>query len=99
MTTLWRRTLAVGPCRDACRNRRSAASAWNRSGDAILFFAGGHLRQFAVNDGKVTDIAEAAAPAGATALVDGSILFAPISSGNIRRLQSGQATDATTSAG
>ena len=42
------------------------------------------------------DIAEAAAPAGATALVDGSILFAPISSGNIRRLQSGQATDATT---
>jgi dipeptidyl aminopeptidase/acylaminoacyl peptidase len=70
--------------------------AWNRTGDAILFFSGGHLRQVAVNDGKVTDIADAASPAGATSLADGSILFAPNSSGTIRRLQSGQPTDATT---
>jgi eukaryotic-like serine/threonine-protein kinase len=96
MTTLWRRTLQSDHAEMLAGTDGAQLPAWNRSGDAILFFAGGHLRQFAVNDGKVTDIAEAAAPAGATALVDGSILFAPISSGNIRRLQSGQATDATT---
>ena len=47
-------------------------------------------------DGKISDIADAPSPSGATSLPDGSILFAPQSTGVIRRLRDGQITDATT---
>src|SRR6185503_1255042 len=67
-----------------------------RTGDAILFFAAGHLRQITLSDGRISDLADAASAAGATSLQDGSILFAPNSSGNIRRLHASEATDATT---
>jgi Tol biopolymer transport system component len=94
--TLWRRTLQSDRSEVIVGTDGAQLPAWNRTGDAILFFSGGHLRQVAVNDGKVTDLADAASPAGATSLADGAILFAPTSSGTIRRLHSGQATDATT---
>ena len=94
-TALWRRALQSDRAEMLAGTEGAQLPAWNRTADAILFFAGGHLRQFAVNDGKVVDIADAAVPAGATSLPDGSILFAPNSSGSIRRLQAGQIADAT----
>jgi hypothetical protein len=65
-------------------------------GDAILFFANSHLRRLALADGMVSDIADAASPAGASSLPDGSILFSPRATGAIRRLQGQALTDATT---
>jgi hypothetical protein len=56
------------------------------------------LKLLNVKNGAVTDAAEAPAPAGATWLRDGSLLFVP-SAGPIRRLLDGRVTDATTLAG
>ena len=70
--------------------------AWNRAGDALLFFAGGRLRQLALADGRISDITDAPSPTGAVSLPDGSILFAPQSAGGIQRLHAGHITDATT---
>jgi Tol biopolymer transport system component len=95
-TTLWRRALQSDRAEVLAGTEGAQLPAWNRTGNAVLFFAGGHLRQLALHDGKVTDIADAAFPAGTTSLLDGSILFAPNATGGIRRLQAGQVTDATT---
>ena len=95
-TTLWRRALQSERAELLTGTEGAQLPAWNIAGDAILFFAGGHLRQITLGDGKVTELADATSPAGATSLQDGSILFARNSSGNIRRLQAGTAADATT---
>jgi len=95
-TTLWRRALQSERAELLSGTEGAQLPAWNRTGDAILFFAAGHLRQITLSDGRISDLADAASPAGATSLQDGSILFAPNSSGNIRRLHASEATDATT---
>jgi hypothetical protein len=95
-TTLWRRPLQSARAELLTGTEGAQLPAWNRTGDAILFFAAGHLRQVTLGDGKVSDLADATSPAGATSLEDGSILFAPNSSGSIRRRHAGQTADATT---
>jgi Tol biopolymer transport system component len=95
-TTLWRRALQSDRAEALAGTEGAQLPAWNRTGNAVLFFAGGHLRQLELGDGKVIDIADAAFPAGTTSLLDGSILFAPQSAGVIRQARDGQITDATT---
>jgi eukaryotic-like serine/threonine-protein kinase len=93
-TMLWRRTLESDRADVLAGTEGAQLPAWSASGDAVLFFAGTHLRRLTIADAKVSDVAEAASPAGATWLPDGSILFAQ-SNGPVRRIREATATDAT----
>jgi Tol biopolymer transport system component len=95
MTMLWRRSLASDRADPIAGTERAQLPAWNPSGDALLFFAEMRLRTLTLADSKVSDIADVASPSGATWLPDGSILFAPQSSGVIQRWRNGMVTDAT----
>jgi len=95
-TMLWRRTLESDRAEPLTGTEGAQLPAWSSMGDAILFFANSHLRRLALADGMVSDIADAASPAGASSLPDGSILFSPRATGAIRRLQGQALADATT---
>lgn len=69
--------------------------AWKATGQVVSFFANGRLKQVSLADGQIGDLAGAPAPAGATWLPDGSLLFSPDGRGPIRRLLGGRLTDAT----
>jgi Tol biopolymer transport system component len=95
MTMLWRRSLESDRADPIAGTEGAQLPAWSPSGDAVLFFADMRLRTLTLADSKVSDIADVASPSGATWLPDGSILFAPQSSGVIRQWRSGMVTDAT----
>ena len=93
---LWRRSLDSEQADALPGTEGAQLPAWKQTGHVVSFFAGGRLRQMAMESGVVADLAVAPAPAGATWLADGSLLFAPDASGPIRRLLDGALTDATT---
>jgi Tol biopolymer transport system component len=95
-TMLWRRTLDADGSEPLMGTEGAQLPAWSSNGDSILFFANTHLRRLALSDGTISDLADAASPAGASSLPDGSILFSPQATGAIRRLQGQALTDATT---
>jgi Tol biopolymer transport system component len=95
-TSLWRRELHSNRVEALAGTDGAQLPAWSPAGDAVLFFTGTQLRSIALADGSIKDIADVGSPAGATWLLDGSILFAPQSMGVIRRLQGDVTTNATT---
>jgi Tol biopolymer transport system component len=95
-TMLWRRTVESDRTETLAGTLGAQLPSWSPAGDALLFFAGTRLKRLTLADGHVSDLAEAPSPAGATWLPDGSILFAPQSSGAIRQLRDGTTAEATT---
>ena len=95
-TMLWRRTLDADRAEALSGTEGAQLPSWSVTSDAVLFFADTHLRKLTLTDGMISDIADAASPSGATWLPDGSILFAPLSTGVLRRLRDGAVTEATT---
>ncbi|HEU4692959.1 MAG TPA: hypothetical protein VFS23_31570 [Vicinamibacterales bacterium] len=95
-TMLWRRTLESDRTAALAGTLGAQLPAWSPAGDAVLFFSGTQLRRLTFADGSISDLADAPSPSGATWLPDGSILFAPQSTGTIRRLRDGTTGDATT---
>lgn len=95
-TMLWRRGFNADRAEIIAGTEGAQLPAWSTTGDAVLFFADTHLRQLTLRDGTISDIAEAASPSGIAPLSDGSILFAPVSAGVIRRVRDGAVSDATT---
>jgi Tol biopolymer transport system component len=96
ITMLWRRALDSDRAEPLAGTEGAQLPAWSSNGDSILFFANAKLRRLTLADGNVNDLADAASPAGATSLPDGSILFSPQGNGAIRRLQGQALADATT---
>jgi Tol biopolymer transport system component len=94
-TALWRRTLDSERAEVMPGTERAQLPTWSHSGDAVSFFADGHLRTFSLTKGTVSDLADAASPRGATWLADGSVLFAPQAQGVIKKLLNGTISDAT----
>jgi hypothetical protein len=94
-TMLWRRDLESDRNEPLAGTEGAQLPAWSANGDAILFFANTRLRELTLADASVSDLADAASPAGASSLADGSILFSPLATGPIRRLQGKTLTDAT----
>jgi serine/threonine-protein kinase len=96
VVSLWRRRLDDELARALPGTEGAQLPAWTPSGDAVSFFADGQLRLLALDGGAPRDLADASAPAGATWLPDGSVLFAPDSRGVLRRLHEGVLSDAST---
>jgi len=94
-TMLWRRAFDSERADPLAETEGAQLPSWSATGDAVLFFAGGRLRRLSLSDGAIADVAEAASPSGVTSLADGSILFAPQSSGAIRRVRDGAVSEAT----
>lgn len=92
---LWLRALAAEEARPLAGTDGAAYPAWKRGGGAVSFFAGGKLRQIALADGAIRDLADVPSPGGATWFNDGSLVFAG-STGPLKRLRRGVITDATT---
>jgi Tol biopolymer transport system component len=95
-TMLWRRSLDSDRTEPLAGTLGAQLPSWSPSGDGVLFFSGTQLRRLTLADGNISDLADAPSPSGATSLPDGSVLFAPQSSGTIRRLRDGAISDATT---
>jgi Tol biopolymer transport system component len=95
-TSLWHRRLESDLSEPIRGTEGAQLPAWSPSAGEVLFFAAGRLRQIPLAGGAARDLAEAPSPSGAVSLADGSILFAPQSSGAIRRLFNGTVSDATT---
>lgn len=92
---LWLRDLTADEARPLAGTDGAAYPAWKPGGGAVSFFAGGKLRQIAVADGAVRDLADAPAAGGAAWLPDGSLVFGA-SSGPLRHLRAGRLANATT---
>jgi len=92
---LWRRLLDVDRAEPLAGTDGAQLPAWKPTGNAISFFSAQKLKQISLIDTTVRDLADAPAPSGASWLADGSLLFAPDSSGPIRRLTGGKVSDAT----
>ena len=95
-TQLWRREFVDEDARPLAGTEGARMPAWKQTGSVVSFFGGERLKYLALGDGSIGDLAAAGSPGGATWLLDGSLLFAPDSSGPVRRLFEGRLTDATT---
>jgi Tol biopolymer transport system component len=96
VSRLWRRGLGnEGPV-PLAGTEGASMPAWKSTGRAIAYFADGRLKQVALGDGSIRDLAEAPSPAGAAWLPDGSLLFVPAAQGPVRHLREGMLSDATT---
>jgi hypothetical protein len=93
-TQLWRRRFDTDTAEPLAGTEGASLPAWKHTGNVVSFFAATRLKLLNLKTGAVSDAAEAAAPAGATWLRDGSLLFVP-GAGPIRRLFDGRASDAT----
>jgi Tol biopolymer transport system component len=91
---LWRRSLDADRAEPLSGTEGAAMPAWKGTG-AVSFFASGRLRQLALGEGTLRDLAAAPAPRGASWLPDGSLLFAPGNRGVIRRMRDSVVSDAT----
>jgi len=93
---LWRRAVDADRAESLSGTDGAQLPAWKPTGGVIAFFSERTLKQISLADGVVRDLADASAPAGATWLPDGSLLFSPESRGPIRHLQRGMVMNATT---
>jgi dipeptidyl aminopeptidase/acylaminoacyl peptidase len=91
---LWRRRFDAQVAEPLAGTEGASLPAWKHTGNVVSFFAAGRLKLLNLRTGAVSEAAEAPAPAGATWLRDGSLLFVP-ATGPIRRLLNGQVSDAT----
>ena len=94
-TQLWRRRLDAERADPIAGTEGAEQPAWKATGNVVSFFADGRLKFVNLTTGTVSDVADAAAPAGASWERDGALLFAP-GPGPIRRLRDGHVTSATT---
>jgi Tol biopolymer transport system component len=92
---LWRRSFDADRAESLPDTDGASMPAWKRGGGVVSFFAGAALKQIALGDGAVRELAEAPSPAGASWLADGSLLYAPDARGPVKRLRDGVASDAT----
>ena len=93
-TRLWRRRLDAELAEPIAGTEGARLPAWKQTGNVLSFFADAQLKLLNVKSGAVTVVGDAPAPAGATWLRDGSLLFVP-GPGGIRRILDGRITDAT----
>jgi Tol biopolymer transport system component len=93
-TQLWRRRFDAQSAEALAGTGGASLPAWKHTGNVVSFFAESRLKLLNVRTGTVSDVAEAPAPAGATWLRDGSLLFVP-ATGPVRRLLDGRVSDAT----
>jgi len=93
-TQLWRRRFDAQGAEPLAGTEGASLPAWKPTGNVISFFAATRLKLLNLRTGAVSDGAEAPAPAGATWLRDGSLLFVP-ATGPVRRLLAGKVSDAT----
>jgi dipeptidyl aminopeptidase/acylaminoacyl peptidase len=91
---LWRRRLDAEESEPIAGTEGARLPAWKQTGHVLSFFADAQLKLLDLKTGAITAVSDAADPAGATWLSDGSLLFVP-SPGVVRRLLEGKATDAT----
>jgi eukaryotic-like serine/threonine-protein kinase len=94
VTQLWRRRLDAEESEPIAGTEGARLPAWKQTGRVLSFFADAQLKLLDLKTGAVTVVSDAADPAGATWLRDGSLLFVP-TSGVVRRLLDGKVTDAT----
>jgi serine/threonine-protein kinase len=85
---LWHRRLDADRAERLPGTVGAAMPAWKRTGRVVAFFADGKLKQIAIADRGVRDLADASRPAGIAWLADGSLLFVPDARGPVRHLQS-----------
>ena len=93
-TQLWRRRLDAEKSEPIAGTAGARLPAWKQTGNVLSFFADAQLKLLDLKTGAITIVSDAADPAGATWLRDGSLLFVP-NSGVVRRLLDGKTTDAT----
>jgi dipeptidyl aminopeptidase/acylaminoacyl peptidase len=93
-TQLWRRRFDAQNAEPLAGTEDARLPAWKHTGNVVSFFAASRLKLLNLKTGVVADAAEAPAPAGATWLRDGSLLFVP-AAGPIRRLLDGRVSEAT----
>ena len=93
-TQLWRRRFDTDVAEPLAGTEGASLPAWKHTGNVVSFFAATRLKLLNLRTGVVSDAAEAPAPAGATWLRDGSLLFVP-ATGPVRRLLAGKVSDAT----
>ena len=93
-TQLWRRRFDAQGAEPLAGTEGASLPAWKHTGNVVSFFAATRLKLLNLRTGAVSDAAEAPAPAGATWLRDGSLLFVP-ATGPVRRLLAGKVSDAT----
>src|SRR5688572_25013280 len=93
-TALWRRRFDAQTAAALAGTEGASLPAWKQTGNVVSFFSGSRLKLVNLKTGAVADAGAAPAPAGATWLRDGSLLFVP-GPGPIRRLLDGRVSDAT----
>jgi Tol biopolymer transport system component len=91
---LWHRRLDTDRAERVPGTAGAAMPAWKRTGRVIAFFADGKLKQIALANGAVRELAGAPRPAGVAWLPDGSLLFVPDARGPVKRLRSSGPTNA-----
>jgi hypothetical protein len=91
---LWRQRLDAERAEAIEGTDDARLPAWKQTRNVLSFFSRGRLRLLALTDRTIKDAADAPAPAGATWLRDGSLLFVP-RPGPIKRLLDGRIDDAT----
>jgi hypothetical protein len=93
-TQLWRRRFDAEEPEPLAGTDGARLPAWKQTGRVLSFFADEQLKLLDLKTGAITAASDAADPAGATWLSDGSLLFVP-GTGVVRRLFDGKVTDAT----
>ena len=91
---LWLRTFDGDGAEPLPGTEGASLPAWKRGGGVVAFFAGGRLKQIALADASVRDLAAAPVPGGAAWLADGSLLFAPAADGPLQHLRAGVRSEA-----
>jgi Tol biopolymer transport system component len=92
---LWRRTLSEDRATAIPGTEGARLPAWKQTGNVVSFFSGTSLKQIALADGQVSDLAQVASPAGAAWLADGSLLYAD-GRRPLQQLREGRVSAATT---
>lgn len=92
---LWLRTLADQRAEALPGTEGAAMPAWKAGGGVIAFFAGGALKQIALESRRVQQLAPAPVPSGVAWLPDGSLVFAPAARGPLKRMRDGTTADET----
>jgi hypothetical protein len=93
-TQLWRRRFDAQAPEPLSGTEGASLPAWKQTGNVVSFFSGNRLKLLDLKTRAVADVGDAPAPAGATWLRDGSLLFVG-AAGPVRRLLGGQFSDAT----